>query len=159
MELNENSDYQLCFACGKQNPFGLHMTFRLDNGTVVSDFHPQPEHQGFPGVIHGGIIATVLDEALNRTSMLTEQPAWSMTGRLEIRYRHYVPYGPLLRVRAALGKQKGRMIQATGAVTLADDESKILAEAQGTFMALAPEVLDQIMQDYPGMRTFLERSE
>lgn len=155
MELNDTTDYQRCFACGAHNPYGLHMTFHVENNTVVSDLLPQAEHQGFPGVIHGGIVATILDEALNRTSMLTDTPAWTMTGRLDIRYRRYVPYGPRLRVRARLEKQRGRMVQASGVLTLADDEQAILAEAQGTFMALTQETLDSIMQDYPGMRNFL----
>src|SRR5579885_1347449 len=154
MELNDTSDYQRCFACGQRNPYGLHMSFRLENDTIVADFMPREEHQGFPGVIHGGIVAAVLDETLNRTSMLTVQPEWSMTGRLEVRYRRYVPYGPLLRARAALGIQRGRMLQATGVLSLAEDESVVLAEAQGTFMKLTPDMLDDILKDYPGMRAF-----
>jgi acyl-coenzyme A thioesterase PaaI-like protein len=154
MELNDTTDYQLCFACGQRNPSGLKMIFRLEEGSIVSDFRPLREHQGFPGVIHGGIVATILDEALNRTTMLTEHPAWTMTGRLEIRYRRYVPYGPLLRVKATLGKQRGRMIQASGMLTFADDEETVLADAQGSFMALNPALLDSIMPEYPGMRAF-----
>jgi acyl-coenzyme A thioesterase PaaI-like protein len=154
MELNDTSDYQLCFACGRRNPYGLHMDFRLENDTIVADFMPREEHQGFPGVIHGGIVAAVLDETLNRTSLLTEQPEWSMTGRLEVRYRRYVPYGPLLRARASLGVQRGRMLQATGVLALAEDENVVLAEAQGTFMKLTPDMLDSILKDYPGMRSF-----
>lgn len=156
MELNDTTDYQLCFACGTHNPYGLHMVFRLEDGAIVSDFRPQKEHQGFPGVIHGGIVAAILDEALNRTTMLTESPTWTMTGRLEIRYRRYVPYGPLLRARAILGKQRGRMVQAEGKLTLADDESVVLAEAQGTFMALDGKMQDAIMEEYPEMRSFFE---
>lgn len=154
MELNDTTDYQLCFVCGQRNPYGLKMVFRLDGDTVVSDFRPAAEHQGFPAVIHGGIVAAVLDEALNRTTMLTDTPAWTMTGRLDVRYRRYVPYGPLLRVRAKLGLQRGRMSQASGYLTLAEDESVVLAEAHGTFMALSNQVIDEIMQAYPGMRDF-----
>lgn len=154
MELNDNTDYQLCFACGKRNPFGLHMEFRQEGDTVVSDFLPQKEHQGFPGVIHGGIVATVMDEALNRTSMLSKHPAWTMTGRLEVRYRQYVPYGKLLRVRASLEMERGRMVQAKALLTLADDENMILTEGHGTFMALSSAVRATLMQDYPAMRDF-----
>ncbi|MBA2679014.1 MAG: PaaI family thioesterase [Ktedonobacteraceae bacterium] len=154
MDLNDTTDYQRCFVCGQRNPYGLHMLFRLEGTTVVSDFTPSEEHQGFPGVIHGGIIAAVLDEALNRTSMLTDHPTWTMTGRLEVRYRRYVPYGPLLRVCASLESQRGRMVQAKGTLALADDEKVILAEGQGTFMALTPAMLDAVMQGYPGMRAF-----
>ncbi len=110
MELNDITDYQRCFVCGQHNPFGLHLIFRIEDNAIVSDFQPREEHQGFPGVIHGGIVAAVLDEALGRTSVLAQQPEWTMTGRLEIRYRRYVPYGPLLRVRATLGTERRRMI-------------------------------------------------
>ncbi|HEU5226252.1 MAG TPA: PaaI family thioesterase [Ktedonobacteraceae bacterium] len=157
MELNDTTDYQRCYACGQRNPYGLQMVFRRENDTIACDFQPREEHQGFPGVIHGGIIAALFDEALNRTSMLAEQPVWSMTGRLEVRYRRYVPYGPLLRIRASLDRQRGRMVQATGTLTLAHDENVVLAEAQGTFMALSTDQLDTLMQDYPQMRTFLEQ--
>lgn len=158
MELNDTTDYQLCFACGQQNPFGLHLIFRQEGDSVVSDFMPSPEHQGFPGVIHGGIVATVMDEALNRTAMLSRHPAWSMTGRLEIRYRQYVPYGQLLRVRASLTMERGRMLQADGTLTLAADESVVLTEAHATFMALTPEMRDTLMQSYPAMRDFFENN-
>lgn len=155
MELNDTTDYQRCFVCGHRNPYGLHLVFRLENDTVVADFQPREEHQGFPGIIHGGIVAALLDETLGRTSMLANSPQWSTTGRLEVRYRRSVPYGPLLRVRASLTKQRGRMIQATGMLSLADDESVVFAESQGSFMTLSPDVVDTILQDYPGLRQFL----
>lgn len=154
MELNDTTDYQRCFACGQHNPFGLHLVFRLENATIVTEFQPREEHQGFPGVIHGGIVAAVLDESLGRTSILAEHPEWTMTGRLDVRYRRYVPYGPLLRVRASLSNQRRRMVQATGIVTLADDEQTVLAEAQGTFLSLTPSVVDTILKDFPGLRNF-----
>ena len=105
-------------------------------------------------MIHGGIVAAVLDESLGRTSILAEHPEWTMTGRLDVRYRRYVPYGPLLRVRASLSNQRRRMVQATGIVTLADDEQTVLAEAQGTFLSLTPSVVDTILKDFPGLRNF-----
>jgi len=155
MELNDTTDYQRCFVCGQHNPFGLHLVFRLEEDSVVADFQPREEHQGFPGVIHGGIVAALLDEALGRTSLLGNNQEWTMTGRLEVRYRHYVPYGPLLRVRARLGIERRRMMQASGVLTLADNESAVLAEAQGTFLPLAPQVVDTIMQDFPELRNFM----
>jgi acyl-coenzyme A thioesterase PaaI-like protein len=154
MDLNDTTDYQRCFACGRRNPYGIHMVFRQEDNTIVSDFSPREEYQGFPGMLHGGIVAVVLDEALNRTSLLAEHPTWTMTGRLDIRYRRYVPYGPLLRVRAMLGMQRGRMVQASGKLTLAEDESVIFAEAQGSFMTLDAAALDEVAKDYPGMRAF-----
>lgn len=157
MHLNDTTDYQRCFVCGQRNPYGLHLVFRQENDTVVADFSPREEHQGFPGVIHGGIVAAVLDEALGRTSLLGNNKEWTMTGKLEVRYRRYVPYGPLLRVRARLESERRRMLQASGALTLAENESVILAEAQGIFLPLSSEVVDNIMQDYPQLRDFLNQ--
>ena len=156
MELNDTTDYQRCFVCGQHNPYGLHLVFRLENNSIVAVFQPREEHQGFPGIIHGGIVASILDEALGRTSILAEQPEWTMTGRLEVRYRRYVPYGQVLRVRAFLGTQRRKMLQATGMLTLADDENTILAEAQGTFLTLPDDKVDAMMKDYPGLRRFFE---
>jgi acyl-coenzyme A thioesterase PaaI-like protein len=135
------------------------LTFRREDDSVVADFLPREEHQGFPGVIHGGIVAAVLDEALNRTSLLSSQPAWTMTGRLEVRYRRYVPYGERLRVRAILTGERGRMMQSSGTLTLADDEQVVLAEAQGTFMALTSAMIETLMKDYPQMRTFFDHAD
>ena len=158
MELNDTTDYQQCFVCGQRNSYGLHLVFRLEDSTVVADFQPREEHQGFPGIIHGGIVAALLDETLGRTSLLGENPEWTMTGRLEIRYRRAVPYGPLLRIRASLTNQRRKILQASGVLTLADDENTILAEAQGTFISLPPEVVDTVMQNFPGLRRFMEGS-
>jgi acyl-coenzyme A thioesterase PaaI-like protein len=158
MELNDTTDYQRCFVCGQRNPYGLHLVFQLDQNTVVADFQPREEHQGFPGVIHGGIVAAVLDEALGRTSLLGNIQEWTMTGRLEMRYRRYVPYGPLLRVRASLDMERRRLFQASGVLTLADDESVVLAEAHGTFLSLPPNMVDTLMKDYPELQNFFEQN-
>ncbi len=156
MQLNDTTDYQRCFVCGQRNPFGLKLVFRRENASIVADFQPREEHQGFPGIIHGGIVAAILDETLGRTSILAQRPEWTMTGRLEIRYRRSVPYGPLLRVRATLEGQRLRMIQAAGIITLAGDEQIILAEARGTFLSLPEETVDTMLKDYPGLRGFFE---
>ena len=158
MELNDTSDYQRCFVCGHRNPYGLHLFFRLDQNTIVADIQPREEHQGFPGVVHGGIVAAVLDEALGRTSLLGDNQEWTMTGRLEVRYRRFVPYGPLLRVRAILDSERRRMLQASGVLALADDESVVLAEAHGTFLPLSSDIVDLIMKDYPELRNFFEQN-
>src|SRR5258708_28308811 len=90
-----------------------------------------------------------------RTSRGGNTQKGTMRGRRDVRYRHYVPYGPLLRVRARLGIERRRMMQASGVLTLADNESAVLAEAQGTFLPLAPQVVDAIMQDFPELRNFM----
>ena len=53
-----------CFVCGESNAAGLKLRFETDGRIVRTRFHPRPEHAGFKGVVHGGIIATVLDEVM-----------------------------------------------------------------------------------------------
>ncbi len=155
MELNDTTDYQRCFACGQRNPFGLRLVLRQEEQSIVADFQPREEHQGFPGVIHGGIVASVLDEVLGRAALLGAHPEWTMTGRLEMRYRRHVPYGPLLRVRATLVRERRRMFQARGVLTLADQEDLVLAEGSGIFLPLPEPVIDKIVSDFPEARAFL----
>lgn len=154
MDRHDATDFQRCFGCGQQNPLGLHLVFRVEGEHIVADFQPREEHQSFPGVIHGGIIAAVFDETLGRIPMLTPQPQWMLTGRLEIRYRRYVPYGPLLRVSASLLGERRSAVRATGTLSLAGDQELIIAEAHGTFLPLTDSAVDAMMKDYPGVRGF-----
>jgi hypothetical protein len=63
----------------------------------------------------------------------------------------------LLRIRATLESDRRRMLQAKGILTLADDESTLLAEATGVFLPIASPVMEQILQDYPGLQGFMEQ--
>jgi acyl-coenzyme A thioesterase PaaI-like protein len=61
MEKQPNS--RMCFVCGIDNPIGLKLRFYTDDeGRCIARFRPKPEHQGFPGQLHGGLICTLLDE-------------------------------------------------------------------------------------------------
>src|SRR5579885_1987933 len=132
--LNDTSAYQRCFACGAQNPSGLHLVFWSECDSIVSEFTPELAFQGFPGVVHGGILATLLDEALSRTA--TVEGRWMMTGRLEIRYRRAALLGQPLRVTARTLSSRSRMVQAEGEIRLADEPQTIVADAKGTFLPL-----------------------
>ena len=76
-----------CFACGRDNPIGLHLDdFALDDGVVSARFVPRKEYRGAGVILHGGVAATALDEMLVWAGILTEK-VMSVTGRREIRYR------------------------------------------------------------------------
>ena len=83
--LNDTSEYQACFGCGARNTVGLQLVFRQEGEEILTEFTPDVRFQGFPNVVHGGVIATLLDETLSRTSTLGGR--WMMTARLDIRYR------------------------------------------------------------------------
>lgn len=147
--LNDRSDYQGCFVCGVRNDAGLKLEFRREGDLVVAEFLPHEQFQGFPGVVHGGILASLLDETLSRTALLYEQ--WVMTGRLEIRYRRPARVGQLLCITGEVEQQRARMVIARGAITLAVDSTVVIAEGRGTFLPYPEELRQQAAQEYPGL--------
>ena len=108
--LNDRSAYQGCFGCGMRNATGLRLIFRQEGDEIVTEFTPDAQFQGFPGVAHGGILATLLDETLSRTA--TAAGRWMMTGRLEVRYRTRRAAGSALRISARAVSSRARMVAA-----------------------------------------------
>src|SRR5260370_42006981 len=157
--LNDTSAYQRCFACGARNPDGLRLVFRQEGEAIVTEFTPNLRFQGFPGVVHGGILATLLDETLSR--MATAQGRWMMTARLEVRYRAAAPVGQTLRVSArTLAARtlaaRARMLTAAGEIRLADDPATVIATAEGTFMALPPGYEQDALERFPDLAGFFD---
>ena len=153
--LNDTSNYQACFGCGLRNDVGLQLVFRLEGNEVVTEFTPDVRFQGFPGVVHGGILATLLDEALSRTA--TVEGRWMMTGRLEVRYRRAALLGQPLRITARTLSSRSRMVQAEGEIRLADEPQTIVADAKGTFLPLPSGYQQQAVEQRPELASFFEK--
>lgn len=152
--LNDRSAYQLCFACGQRNDIGLRLVFRQEGDAIVADYLPEPSYQSFPGIVHGGVIATLLDETMSRTAMI--EGRWMMTGKLEVRYRAAAPIGKLLRVSARTLSSRSRMIQAAGEVRLADDPGTLIAIGQATFLPIPPDYKQQSIEQFPELAGFFD---
>ena len=154
--LNDSSAYQRCFACGMRNDAGLHLVFRQEGDEVVTEFTADERFQGFPGVVHGGILATLLDETLNRVAMA--EGRMMMTGRLDIRYRRAAPLGRPLRVGARVRSSRSRMLQAEGEIRLADagtDENEaIIATAEGIFLPVPGDYQQEATTSAPELTSF-----
>jgi len=118
---------RFCYACGDLNPIGLHLHFRMEDGWAVADFEAQPEHQGYPGYIHGGIVSTLLDEAMGWATY--GNGVWALTGKLELRFRNIVPTNRPLVVRGRIERDRGRTLDLIA--ELRDESGKLLAEATG----------------------------
>ncbi len=144
-KLNDRSSYQRCFACGQKNDSGLQMVFRREGDRIRADFQPQEHHQGFPGVLHGGIIASLLDETLGRTGALRRE--WLITGKLDIRYRRPAPIGESLRVWGQIIRERPGAIEAAGAVELSD--GSVVADARGFYVRFPELVAEQALAQYP----------
>jgi acyl-coenzyme A thioesterase PaaI-like protein len=134
-----------CFVCGLENPAGLHMAFYDQaDGSVVSETTVSDRYQGYPGVVHGGIIASMLDEVAGRASMQGDTTRLMMTAKLEVRYRKPIPIGQPLRLVGWLEKRRGRLTIVRGEVRLPD----------GSLGAEAEALLSDIPGDYSGAADF-----
>jgi len=126
MEKQANS--RLCFVCGLENPVGLHLNFyETGAGEVTVDFTPPEHYQGYPGVLHGGIVAAILDEAAGRAHMGIFPPRFMFTAKLEVKYRKNIPIGKPLKIIGKAGQDRGRM--AEGWSGIYNQEGVLLAEA------------------------------
>jgi acyl-coenzyme A thioesterase PaaI-like protein len=118
-----------CFACGQTNPIGLRLRFEPDRDEGIrAEFTPGPQYQGYEGVLHGGIVAAALDDAMANLFHLRGRE--TMTARLEIRYRREAPIGRRLVVTAKTTGERGRFF--TAEATLALPDGTCLAEARAT---------------------------
>ncbi len=133
MEL-QGDDY--CFGCGAANPEGLRLRFAVDEGrrSAEATFTPRPEHQGYAGLTHGGIIAALLDEAMLKLCWELGIPA--VTARLGVELRRPAPVGEELRVRGWIVEDKGKLVEAEAEIT--NSRGEVVAEGRGTAAVTGP---------------------
>ncbi|HRQ32182.1 MAG TPA: PaaI family thioesterase [Anaerolineales bacterium] len=122
---------RMCFVCGLENPIGLHLHIYETEPGIVEATYVAPEHfQGFPGVLHGGIVASLLDEISSRAHMGSDpqKPRFMFTAKLDVKYRKNTPIGKWLKLIGKAGKAKSRSAEAWGGVYDAET-GDLLAEA------------------------------
>ncbi len=126
--MEKQASSRQCFVCGIENPVGLHLKFyETEPGEVRVDFTPPEHYQGYPGVLHGGIAASILDEAAGRSLMGSFPPRFMFTAKLEIKYRKNIPVGKPLKIIGKAIKNRGRT--AEGWSGIYNPEGELLAEA------------------------------
>jgi acyl-coenzyme A thioesterase PaaI-like protein len=154
MAKNKQPNSRMCFICGLENPVGLKLTiYEIEPGLIETTF-TAPEHfQGYPGVLHGGIVASILDEISGRAQMGDpEKPRFMFTARLEVKYRKNVPIGIPLRIVGKAGKSRTRT--AEGWAGIYDPEGNLLAEAGSLLVEVPSEMLDKANLDELGWKVY-----
>ncbi len=122
-----------CFVCGPSNPRGLRIRYaRSADGSVAATWTPEPTWEGFPGIVHGGIVSTILDEAMSKAVAASRCRA--LTAELKVRFRRPVPPGRELAIRGWILDRHKRRIRTEAVVTGADGEE--LAHAWGVFLTM-----------------------
>ena len=122
-----------CFACGKDNPQGLNLSFRTDGSQVVTDWTPQSRHTGFVDTVHGGLIASVLDEIMAWTCGIVGG-RFSYSIDLNIRFSHPLRPNETTRGIGTIEKNlRRRIFHARAKLLVADTE---IATATGKYLAI-----------------------
>jgi uncharacterized protein (TIGR00369 family) len=134
-----------CLVCGKVNPHGLHLHLNVDpeSGVVRVPFTPTPDHIGFAGIVHGGILATVVDEAM----------VWSATwpirrfcvcGEMTVRFRRSATVGDPLIITARVESNRPRLVTTTAEVL--DAAGEILATGSGKYVPMPSDQSRQMFE-------------
>jgi uncharacterized protein (TIGR00369 family) len=135
--INDDTIDHHCFGCGNQNPGGLKLRFRpLANGGVWADFAPTRDHEGYMGMTHGGILSTILDEAMSWA--VTHTGDLGVTARMSVAFRRPVRLGQQIRALAWVTGRKARAIDTRAEVRDVEG-GELLASAEGRFMRVTPE--------------------
>lgn len=121
-----------CFVCGTKNPIGLKLDFHFDGRTIKTEFISKKEHQGYSNIVHGGIITTLLDEAMVKLAIAMGVPV--VTASMEIRLRKAVNVGEKLIIEAEILSRTKKLLEAYAkAVT---EDNAVIADAKGKLVKI-----------------------
>jgi acyl-coenzyme A thioesterase PaaI-like protein len=130
----ERDDANHCFVCGPDNPAGLQVSFRLEEGLCKAEYTASEYQCGYDGVTHGGIIFSLLDDVMANWLFLRGERAY--TGKCDIRYREPVATGTRMLLEGEQLSRKGRYARMAARLRHPDD-GRVLAEAAATFVVMA----------------------
>jgi uncharacterized protein (TIGR00369 family) len=121
-----------CFACGELNERGLRLQLHLSDGRCWTELALGSEFEGWEGIVHGGILATILDEVMAWS--LVAQDAWGVTARLTTDFRRPVKVGQRIRAEGWLAATRRRILDTEARIVDAET-GELLAKATGLYMA------------------------
>lgn len=134
--LKKQTNSKNCIICGINNPSSVKAPFyEMEDSSVVTLFSYLPEHQSYPGRVHGGMITSMLDELIGRAIWVYEPEALAVTLDINVKFRKPVPYGEPLQ---GVGKvvKNGRKAYV-GEAVIKDMQGNVLAEGSATYFKLA----------------------
>ena len=112
-------DDHYCFVCGEENPSGLHLKFTLCDGKVTTEFVPQKIYQGYKDIVHGGIIAAILDEAMVKAARM--QGMQAVTAEITIRFRNPLMAGEKAVIEAHILRTNKKIIETAAIIKKPDN--------------------------------------
>lgn len=124
-----------CFGCGEANSTGLQLQFFLaEDGTVICPATIPDRFEGHPGYLHGGVIATLLDEIMSK--VMRSRGLLAMTRHMEVDYKRPVPSCTEVRLEGRITHHEGRKHWAEAKIL--DGDGRLLASGKGLFVEVQP---------------------
>lgn len=127
-------DDHYCFACGKENLSGLRIHWEIVGKTTRAEFVPKKEHQGWKNIVHGGILATLLDEAMTRLAWVVCQGA--LTAEIKVRYLKPAKIDEKLLIFGEIVKENRKLVEMRARIYKQDENSKNILIVHSTGKAL-----------------------
>jgi len=122
-----------CFACSPDNPRGLRLEFQQsEDGAMIAEWIPGADLEGYRGIIHRGLVSTVLDEAMAK--VVAASGCGALTAELRVRFREQVTSGPSVLIKGWIESRSRRMLRTEA--SLAAPDGKELAHAWATFLPM-----------------------
>lgn len=131
----DREDTRKCFGCGSENPIGLKLCFQRDGDKVEAEFTPSELHQGWPGLVHGGILFTLLDEAMGYAFL--PRGINGVTARAETAFKRPARVGETLHIVASISKDSRRLVETAATITLGD--GTVVAEGKALMYVVSRE--------------------
>ena len=133
-----------CFACGSLNSHGLHLALHAGEGRCWVDTTLDPRFEGWDGIAHGGVIATILDEVM--AWAVIEHDLWGVTARMTVEFKKPVPIGQPIRGEGRVTSVRRRIVETEGVLTAED--GTVLARAEATYVGAPAEKKAELKARY-----------
>ena len=133
-----------CFACGDTNPIGMRLEIELGEGSAITTWTPGPDYVGWEDKVHGGLLATLLDEVMAWAP--SSYDSWAVTAEMRIRYRAPAEPGEPLTARGWVTERRRRIYHVRGEVRTRT--GRLVADAEGRFLGASPTQKAQLKERY-----------
>ncbi|MEI7726523.1 MAG: PaaI family thioesterase [Bacteroidota bacterium] len=145
--LKKQNNSKMCFVCGLQNDFGLHASFfETDANELVALIKPTEKHQSYPGRMHGGVAAAILDETIGRAiANGKSDQVWGVTLELTTKFRKPIPLDQELKIVGRVLKEGPRFFEGTGEIVLENGE--IAVSAAGKYLKVPIDKITEAVMD------------
>ncbi len=122
--------YNNCFACGMENPIGLKLQFVRKDEEMICKFCLDSRYEGYPDIVHGGILSTIMDEAMAK--ILLDEDITAFTVNINVDFLRQVNVDKEYTVTSRINKRSSRLFLCSGEIT--DTENNICVKAESKFL-------------------------